>query len=82
MILGCRNQTVTILKFPRSFIENYIERMNTSVDDEGKVKHYHIVLFKNPDGKITMLLSKPIWLRLIFQIMWLLRSKDIVRYRR
>lgn len=59
LILGCRNQTVTILKFPRSFIENYIERMNTSVDDEGKVKHYHIVLFKNPDGKITMLLSKP-----------------------
>lgn len=59
MILGCRNHTVTVVKFPKSFIESYLDRLNTSIDDEGNIRHYHIVLFKNPDGKITMLLSKP-----------------------
>ena len=33
--------------------------MNTSIDDNGNIRHYHIVLFKNPEGKMTMLLSKP-----------------------
>lgn len=59
IIFGCRNRTVTIVKCPKSFMEEYLEKMNTSVDDEGNVKHYHVVLFKNPDGKMTMLLSKP-----------------------
>ena len=30
-----------------------------TIDDNGNIRHYHIVLFKNPDGKMTMLLSKP-----------------------
>lgn len=59
IVLGCRNYTVTVIKFPRSFIESHLNRMNTSVDDDGNIKHYHIVLFKNTDGKMTMLLSKP-----------------------
>lgn len=58
-MLGCRNDTVTVIKFPRSFIESYLNRMNTSIDDNGNIRHYHIVLFKNPEGKMTMLLSKP-----------------------
>lgn len=34
--------------------------LNTSVNSEtGEISHYHIVIFKNPDGKMTMLLSKP-----------------------
>lgn len=59
IVLGCRNDTVTVIKFPRSFIESYLNRMNTSIDDNGNIRHYHIVLFKNPEGKMTMLLSKP-----------------------
>lgn len=35
--------------------------LKTSVDSEsGEISHYHIVIFKNPDGKMTMLLSKPV----------------------
>lgn len=59
LILGCRNHAVTVVKFPKAFIERYLENMNMSVDEEGNAKHYHIVLFKNPDGTMTMLLSKP-----------------------
>lgn len=59
IVLGCRNYTVTVIEFPRSFIESHLNRMNTSIDDDGNIKHYHIVLFKNTNGKMTMLLSKP-----------------------
>jgi hypothetical protein len=33
--------------------------MNTSVDDEGNIRHHHVVLFKNPNAKMTMQLSEP-----------------------
>lgn len=59
LVLGCRYHTVTVVMFPRSFIEQHLERINTSVDEEGNIRHYHIVLFQNPDGRMTMLLSKP-----------------------
>lgn len=59
VVFGCRSQTVTVVKFPLSFIEKYLENMNTSIDDEGNVRHYHVVLFQNLNGKMTMLLSKP-----------------------
>lgn len=61
MILGCRNKKLSVVKFPRRFIEENMSMFNTSVDsDTGEISHYHIVIFKNPDGKMTMLLSKPI----------------------
>ncbi len=61
MILGCRNKTLLVVKFPRKFIEQNLSMLNTSVDSEtGVITHYHIVIFKNSDGKMTMLLSKPI----------------------
>jgi len=59
MLLACRNKTVVVLKFPKSFLMGLLDRLNTSVDDDGNIEHYHIVVFKNPNGKITMLLSKP-----------------------
>lgn len=61
MVLGCRNQTLSVIKFPRKFIEQNLNMLNTSIDGTtGEVTHYHLVIFKNPDGKMTMLLSKPI----------------------
>jgi hypothetical protein len=60
MILGCRNKTLSVVRFPREFIEQNLGMLNTSVNSEtGEISHYHIVIFKNPDGKMTMLLSKP-----------------------
>lgn len=61
MILGCRNKTLTVVKFPRTFIEQNLNMLNYSVNSEtGEISHYHIVIFKNSDGKMTMLLSKPV----------------------
>lgn len=61
MVLGCRNQTLSVIKFPRKFIEQYLNYLNSSVDSvTGEIKHYHLVIFKDPDGKMTMLLSKPV----------------------
>lgn len=59
MILGCRSKTLSVVRFSREFIEQNLSMLNTSVDSEtGETSHYHIVIFKNPDGKMTMLLSK------------------------
>ena len=70
MILGCRSKTLSVVRFPREFIEQNLSMLNTSVDSEtGETSHYHIVIFKNPDGKMTMLLSKPV-----------LREIDISQY--
>lgn len=60
IILACRNQSVSVMKFPKEFILQHLEHFNVSVDAEGNISHYHIVLFKNADGRMTMLLSKPI----------------------
>jgi len=60
MILGCRSRKVSVVKLPRSFIETFLDRVNTSVDDDGKISHYHLVLYRNSDGKMSMLLSKPV----------------------
>jgi hypothetical protein len=40
-------------------LETQLEAMNASLDDEGNAKHWHVVLFKDPDGHIRWLLSKP-----------------------
>lgn len=55
----CRNKTTLIVNLPRTLLDSVIENCNVSVDDAGNVKHYHIVIHKHPDGKVTLLLSKP-----------------------
>ena len=59
MIFGCRNKDVAVVKLPRSFILNIMDRLIISLDNAGNIHHYHIVIFKNPDKRFTMLLSKP-----------------------
>ena len=58
-VLICRNKTTLIVSLPRTFIDEIKDGCNTSVDDEGNVKHYHLVIHKHMDGKVTLLLSKP-----------------------
>ena len=61
MVLGCRNKNLVVIRFPRSFVEQNLNMLNTSIDSAtGEVTHYHLVILKNSDGKMTMLLSKPI----------------------
>lgn len=58
-VLICRNKTTLIVCLPRTFVDDIRDSCNTSVDDEGNIKHYHLVIHKNTDGKVTVLLSKP-----------------------
>ena len=58
-VLICRNKTTLIVNLPRTFLDKVRDNCNVSVDDEGNVKHYHIVIHKQQDGKVTLLLSKP-----------------------
>lgn len=58
-VLICRSKTVLIINLPRTFLDRVRDDCNASVDDEGNVKHYHIVIHKHTDGKVTLLLSKP-----------------------
>ncbi|MBR5529229.1 MAG: DUF262 domain-containing protein [Oscillospiraceae bacterium] len=58
-VLICRNKTTLIVNLPRTFLDSVRDNCNSSVDDEGNVRHYHIVIHKHPDGKVTLLLSKP-----------------------
>lgn len=59
LILGCRNTDTLVVRFPKTFIEKHLDHLNNSVDEDGNIKHYHIVIFKNQDKSVTMLLSKP-----------------------
>lgn len=57
-LYGCDDPN-TIICLPKRVIESYLDNLNVSVDEEGNISHWHIVFFKDNDGKMTMLLSKP-----------------------
>ena len=58
-VLICRNKTTLILSLPRLFLDSVKNNCNNSADDEGNIRHYHIVIHRHKDGKVTLLLSKP-----------------------
>lgn len=58
-VLICRSKTTLIVNLPRTFIDGLKDGFNTSIDDAGNIKHYHIVIHKHTDGKVTLLQSKP-----------------------
>ncbi len=58
-VLICRNKTTLIVNLPRTFIDEIKDGCNTSVDDTGNIKHYHLTIYKNTDRKVTLLISKP-----------------------
>lgn len=55
----CRNKTTLIVNLPRTLLDEYKDNLNNSTDDKGNIKHYHVVIHKNMDGKVTLLLSRP-----------------------
>jgi hypothetical protein len=58
-VLICRSKMTLIVNLPRTFIDGLKNGFNTSIDDAGNIKHYHIVIHKHTDGKVTLLQSKP-----------------------
>lgn len=57
VVYGCKDEN-TMICLPVEEIEKQIDRLNTSLDD-GEISHWHIVFFKDADGKITWMFSKP-----------------------
>jgi len=57
-VFGCKDET-TMIKLPVSLIEEKLDRLNISVDEDGNITHWHIVLFKDSAGHMTWMFSKP-----------------------
>lgn len=57
-VFGCQNEK-NLIKIPVSLIEENIEALNPSHDDDGNVTHWHIVIFKDKDGRFRWMLSRP-----------------------
>lgn len=58
VVYGCKDES-TMVSLPVPFIEEHIDALNISKDDDGKITHWHMVLFKDASGNMTWLLSKP-----------------------
>ena len=49
----------TCIAIPKDELFAKKDNLNFSTDDDGEPAYWHIVLFRNPDGSATWLLSKP-----------------------
>ena len=58
VVYGCKDES-TMVSLPVSLIEEHIDALNVSKDDDGKITHWHMVFFKDASGNMTWLLSKP-----------------------
>lgn len=58
IVYRCKDES-TMVSLPVSLIEKHVGALNISKDDDGKITHWHMVFFKDLDGKMTWLLSKP-----------------------
>lgn len=57
LVLGCRDSD-TVLMIPTDFIDSQKKKLNNSKED-GEIRHYHLVFFRDNEGHVTELLSKP-----------------------
>lgn len=57
-IFGC-DSPENIILMPLDILESYLRNLNISKNEDGEIDHWHIVIFKNNSGKMTMLLSQP-----------------------
>ena len=57
-VFGCKDES-TVIVLPVSLIENNIDRLNCSRDDDGNITHWHIAFFRDTNNHLTWLLSKP-----------------------
>lgn len=59
VVLGCRSDKPIILCMPLVFLNSKLDNLIASYNDDGTIKHHHIVLYKDQQNNFTMLLSKP-----------------------
>ena len=57
-VFGCKDES-TMIRLPIALIEQNLDRLVASTNDEGIKTHWHIVFFRYADGRMTWLLSNP-----------------------
>ena len=57
-MFGCETPE-NIIILPLNVLESYLDNLNISTNEDGEIVHWHIVIFKDVNGKMTMLLSHP-----------------------
>ena len=58
VVYGCKDES-TIVSLPVQIIEDNLDRLNISKDEDGTITHWHIVFFKDVDDTMTWMYSKP-----------------------
>lgn len=57
MVFGCTGSDALLI-IPVAFLESQKEKLNHT-EEEGVIRHYHIVFFRDNNGHMTELLSRP-----------------------
>lgn len=57
-VFGCKDES-NMIKLPVSLIEDNLDKLNISVDEDGNITHWHMVFFKDQSGHMTWMFSKP-----------------------
>lgn len=57
-LFGCETPD-NLIMMPLNVLESYLDNLNISTNEDGEIDHWHVVIFKDVNGKMTMLLSKP-----------------------
>lgn len=58
VVYGCKDE-YTLVCLPVSKIEENLDCLNISKDDDGNISHWHIVFLKDKNNSMTWMLSKP-----------------------
>lgn len=58
IVYGCKDESTLVL-LPIKEIEDKIDHLNASQDDDGNISHWHMVFFKDTAGDMTWMLSRP-----------------------
>lgn len=54
VLYGCKDESI-----PVEEIEKRLDTLNYSKDEDGNISHWHMVFYRNNEGRVTWMLSKP-----------------------
>ncbi|MCD8157531.1 MAG: hypothetical protein LUD77_01140, partial [Clostridiales bacterium] len=58
VVYGCNDEN-TLICLPVEKIEKSVDRLNSSMNEDGSISHWHMVFFKDSNGQFTWMVSKP-----------------------
>jgi hypothetical protein len=58
VVYGCKDEN-TMVVLPVPVIEEQLDRLNVSYDEDENISHWHMVFFRDISGKMTWMLSRP-----------------------